>query len=401
MGGSSITGYHQLENSVSFRNKAKGIDSNSCPDIQVYSSTSFNNESYNVALYTNDAVNTDFYADGILSYRTEGIVIGQDDCTKMPENFKFKGSQDESKVYGLTNYYWDVASNSSKNKAGDKVSSDWFESLTFNGITRNEDGTINMNGFLVLTENAPTGIGARVGGTPSFEPTIGPEVVETVTPQPTQTPDTPAPTTTPAPTATQAPAPELTTEEIFEHLTPNRTGILYVGGDSSNLGWFGLKLPTNVVKVANFDEKTLSKLEKGIVPVTITYKSNKPSIVEVKQNGRLIAKETGIVIITATVIMQDGTSQIYTRKLSVKKATVEFVESTVRMKVGEEAVFEIKVNGLDVDSIIWMSSQKDGAVVKKNPGSTTATVKAVSAKTDWIYVIVDGVKKSIKVIVEE
>ena len=35
MGGSSITGYHTLINSVAFGNKAKGIDSNSCPDIQV------------------------------------------------------------------------------------------------------------------------------------------------------------------------------------------------------------------------------------------------------------------------------------------------------------------------------------------------------------------------------
>ena len=36
MGGSSITGGHKLINSVAFCNKAKGIDSNSCPDIQVY-----------------------------------------------------------------------------------------------------------------------------------------------------------------------------------------------------------------------------------------------------------------------------------------------------------------------------------------------------------------------------
>ena len=35
MGGSSITGYHKLINSLAFNNKAKGIDSNSCPDIQV------------------------------------------------------------------------------------------------------------------------------------------------------------------------------------------------------------------------------------------------------------------------------------------------------------------------------------------------------------------------------
>ncbi len=193
----------------------------------------------------------------------------------------------------------------------------------------------------------------------------------------------------------------MTNEEILEHLTPKRTGSLYVGGNSSNLGWFGLKLPKNVVKVTNFDKETLSNLEEGLVPITVTYKSNKPGIITVKQNGRLIAKESGVAIITATVTMQDGTREVYTRKISVKKATIDFVESTVRMKVGEEAVFEIKVNGLDEDSIIWKSSKKDGAVVKKNSGSTTATVKAVSPETDWIYVIVDGVKKSIKVIIEE
>lgn len=197
-------------------------------------------------------------------------------------------------------------------------------------------------------------------------------------------------------------APEnLTKEEILEQLTPKRTGILYVGGNSSNLGWFGLKLLNNVIKVANFDEKTLSKLEEEMVPITITYKSNNPGVVEVKQNGRLIAKEGGIAIITATVTMQDGTREVYTRKISVKKSTIDFVKSTARMKVGEEAVFKIKVNGLNEESIIWMSSKKDGAVVKKNEGSITAKVKANSAKTDWIYVIVDGIKKSIKVIIEE
>ena len=43
MGGDSMPGAHVLKNSVAFANKAKGIDSNSCPDIKVYSSTTFDN----------------------------------------------------------------------------------------------------------------------------------------------------------------------------------------------------------------------------------------------------------------------------------------------------------------------------------------------------------------------
>ncbi|MDD6578495.1 MAG: right-handed parallel beta-helix repeat-containing protein, partial [Lachnospiraceae bacterium] len=62
MGGSSLSGHHRLVNSVAFNNKAKGIDSNSCPDIEIENSISYNNGGSNVALYTTDAKNTDFSA---------------------------------------------------------------------------------------------------------------------------------------------------------------------------------------------------------------------------------------------------------------------------------------------------------------------------------------------------
>lgn len=78
MGGSSLTGPHELINSLSFENLAKGIDSNSGTDIIVNSSTSFNNGSYNVALYTSSAGNTDYHASGILSFRTENLEMRAD-----------------------------------------------------------------------------------------------------------------------------------------------------------------------------------------------------------------------------------------------------------------------------------------------------------------------------------
>ena len=159
MGGDSLSGYHRLINSVAYNNKAKGIDSNSCPDIQVTSSTTFNNESYNVAFYTNTAANTDFGANGILSYRKD---------TNVAEQFKTKGTQDTSKIYGDKNYYWDTATKVSANKAGEAVDDSWFVTTdTSITPTRNADGTINMHGLLVLTDKAPEGVGARINGTPS------------------------------------------------------------------------------------------------------------------------------------------------------------------------------------------------------------------------------------------
>ena len=161
MGGESLSGKHKLINSYAFFNKAKGIDSNSCPDIIVENSIAYNNESYNVAFYTNNAANTDFSATGIISFKDATIKKGLD----IVENFKFKGTQDESKVKGETNYYWDGTK--SVNSKGAAVDATCFKSLKFEGITRNADGTINMNGFLELTDKAPENAGAVPGGVAS------------------------------------------------------------------------------------------------------------------------------------------------------------------------------------------------------------------------------------------
>lgn len=175
MGGESITGYHELQNSIAFGNKAKGIDSNSCPDNQVKNSTSFDNESFNVAFYTNNAKNTDYSATGVISYKKSNTEA---------ENIKPRGMQDESKIYNLTNFYF----NGSKSTNGKEVvTDDWFVSLDMNkaihgGITRNADGSINMNGFLELVDASKGG--ANLKGSSTSSPSI--EVPELVVDEETE-----------------------------------------------------------------------------------------------------------------------------------------------------------------------------------------------------------------------
>lgn len=176
MGGSSISGHHILRNSVSFGNKAKGIDSNSCPDIEAYSSTSYNNESFNVAFYTNDAKNTAFIAKGILSFKDSSNAAGQ----TVAEQFKPKGTQETSAYENAMNYYW--RGENSTNSEGIAATAEWFQNMDMNsaihgGIRRNTDGTINMNGFLAVTSAAPEGVGARMTGTPSAVFTVAADVV--------------------------------------------------------------------------------------------------------------------------------------------------------------------------------------------------------------------------------
>jgi hypothetical protein len=188
MGSTDISGYHTLINSIAFENRGAGINTGDvsdpdpdaldeetyrelkkerdskrgAPDVIIQNCTSFNNENYNVQLDTATSPNTDYSATGFISYRTEN--------TDVRELIAPKGRQNITKFYNTTSYYWNEnyqPTPISVNSQMDQVYVNWFESLTFGAVTRNADGTVNMNGFLVLTSNAPTDTGARISGTPS------------------------------------------------------------------------------------------------------------------------------------------------------------------------------------------------------------------------------------------
>ncbi len=162
LGGESIPGKHVLENSIAFNNLAKGIDSNSCPDIIVKNCISFNNGSHNVAFYTNNADNTAFVASGLISFRTEKLDIA--------ENLKPKGEQIVGNYMNATTFYWNADNSFCINNAGEKITADMFVSLEFKGFTRNEDGTINLGGFLEIKDTVPEGVkNCKLGGQASDE----------------------------------------------------------------------------------------------------------------------------------------------------------------------------------------------------------------------------------------
>lgn len=190
MGGSSITGYHRLENSVAFRNKSKGIDSNSCNDIQAFNSITYDNANYNIAMYSN-ASKTDFAATGVISYRkfvgmdnedrigvkekstVSSIVSTQEDCVE--------------KIFNNTNFFWNKLIHKSEPgseyyqhyttctdesvgqayKPSISVSDDWFKNLDYDwwndnyckntsisklGRSADGSGKIDLHGFLELSE---------------------------------------------------------------------------------------------------------------------------------------------------------------------------------------------------------------------------------------------------------
>lgn len=158
MGGSNVYGAHKLDNSISYENKAKGIDSNSGPNIKISNSTSYNNGSYNVALYTSDkTLKTEFSAKGILSFR-KGTNIGEQLSLQ---------SQPVSDVMDGTNFYWNKDENISKNTASKVITvdeNDFINLDTENDPKRNEDGKIDMNGLLLLKPEAKEKLSSGAGG---------------------------------------------------------------------------------------------------------------------------------------------------------------------------------------------------------------------------------------------
>lgn len=165
MGGTNLPGDHKLFNSIAYENKAKGIDSNSCPDVKVYNSTSFNNEGANVALYTgNKSATTNYVADGVLSFRTES--------TNVSENIKLQG---QDTLESENNFFWDSATQTSHNSKGETVAPAWFVSLDTSVLpARKEDGSIDMHGLLLLSAAglAATEAGAQGGAWGQDEATV-------------------------------------------------------------------------------------------------------------------------------------------------------------------------------------------------------------------------------------
>ena len=158
MGGSSISGSHVIMNSIAYENKAKGIDSNSCPDIKVYDCTSYNNGSYNVALYTgNSSAATAFEASGVISYRSA-------DGNNTEDNLALQ-NQSSSAVTGSSDYWWDAEKKQSVNITGNAVDESWFESLdTSVDPERTADGKIDMHGLLLLNSQAREDHATGAGG---------------------------------------------------------------------------------------------------------------------------------------------------------------------------------------------------------------------------------------------
>ena len=191
---------------------------------------------------------------------------------------------------------------------------------------------------------------------------------------------------TPQPTEVPSILDEIQLEEMKQ--------TLYINGNEKD-SEFGLILPKNVVVVSSFNGNHNDK-----IPVMIDYSSDMPIVAKVNPNGKILAKSEGIANVTAIVTLKDGTAKKFIVTVTVQTANIEVTQSMDRMKVGESAVFEVKVNGVKESNIMWKTSTPELVEVSKSKGELVTHVYAKSHGIACIEVSAANIRKLIFITVE-
>ena len=176
LGGESMPGDHILRNSISFNNYAKGVTSNSGPDVQVYNTVSFNNGGTNLSLYTSYK-ETNYKLDHFVSYNGGKV-----------DDIKLVG---QSSLASETNYL------DGQNIKGEVVPANWFADVDMAFYpTINENGGFDFNGLEPLVMNSEEFLG--IMATNKTEPTVIKVGTEIGSNEKPETPETPNQPETPA-----------------------------------------------------------------------------------------------------------------------------------------------------------------------------------------------------------
>ena len=119
---------------------------------------------------------------------------------------------------------------------------------------------------------------------------------------------------------------------------------------------------------------------------TVTWKSDKPEIVEVDSNGNVTAKAAGTATITATVDGKSVSCKVTVNgQTTVPVASVELNQTTLELIAGKEATLTATVKPDDATNktVTWSSNNEtvatvdnNGKVTAKAAGEATITAKA-------------------------
>ena len=155
-----------------------------------------------------------------------------------------------------------------------------------------------------------------------------------------------------------------------------------------------LILSDSTVTLGKGEQYTLSATVKKATNKTVSYKSSNPSVANINSSGKITAKATGNVKITAT--LPSGISSSVTVK--VKSAPAKITVTPAQKKISRNQSFQIKTklpSGSASNKITYSSSKpavakvsSTGKVTGKKKGTATITVKTYNKKTAKVKITV-------------
>ena len=351
LGGNDLKGGHQLINSISFNNGAKGITSNSCPDDVIINCTSFNNNiasgtGYNVGLNKKDTNAMEWKVSGLISYST---------TTDIADLIPFSLSSETNYIFNGTASY---------NSLGEQAKESWFVSTDVTvKPTRNEDGTINMHGLLELNESAPKNAGGRLDVTSDEAKSVYPDVnfkQNGVTTDPTVTP---VPTETPEPTK----APEVT-ETPVPTTAPTATPVPTTKPSSSTSSSSAVT-PTPTLVPASVSVVPL-KEEKTVQEILAKDENNNDAVIAAVNGG-----ETGNIEVTVDVStnseLKSG-SNVYVYLLDEKAGKLLSIAGGYSYKVNSDLTVDLHV-AYDGEYVL-LANPAANSVLKSLPAQVWSTI---------------------------
>ena len=150
---------------------------------------------------------------------------------------------------------------------------------------------------------------------------------------------------------------------------------LYIGGTEGQ----------TEILTANIPKVIQEAINEHLVTGGTYYYSSNSSIAKVNSSGKVTANKEGKASITVNLVLGENKYE-YTMQAIVKKAYIQFKESTPALGIGKKARFTVSVGGYDITKLEWKTSKKDIAVVKLNVGEMSAYVTGLTKGTDYIYV---------------
>ncbi|MDD3239816.1 MAG: chondroitinase-B domain-containing protein [Lachnospira sp.] len=339
LGGGYLKGGHQLINSVSFNNGAKGITSNSCPDDIITNCTVYGNSvkagenSYSVGLNTKDSFAKEWKVTGLIS-------IAKKSDTNLEDLIPFA-------LHSENNFIYD--GEASYNNKGVQATDDWFVNTKSAEVvpTRNADGSINMHDLLIMTEKTPANTGARLDTTSekalSVQPAAKAEIGVT-TEEPSKEPETEAPTQKPE----EGTKPEGTTQAPTEGTKPEGT----------------TQAPTEGTKPEGTTQAPTEQTKPEVSVVEIPVQS---TVEEVKESK--ITEDAKLYVENA-----DGTkTEVAIEKVELKVQPAGEV-AIVKIETALAQNSDVKDKALKVQ-YLEINLEAEGTVVKLESGKVQITVK--------------------------